>query len=115
MYFFLSCLVFFAVSVLAAMKPATGYPRMPESHGIATRTFKNGTHKQFGTGLVQPGKETNEKSNDIYTCWLRASGEYGPPFELKRQILDAFHWPNACVSHVYTAENQRIPRIILDH
>jgi hypothetical protein len=57
----------FAVSVLAAMKPAIGYLRMPQSHGIATRTLKNGTHRQFGTGLVQPGKETNEKSNDIYT------------------------------------------------
>lgn len=105
---FLSCP--FAVSVLAAMKPATGCLRMLQSHGIATRTFKNGTHKQFGTGLVQPGKETNENSYDIYTFWPCASGEYGPPFELNRQILDAFHWPYACVSHVSAAENRRSPR-----
>lgn len=101
-----------------AMKPATGYSRMPKkpwtSH--ADLFFLNGTELFFffGTGLVQPDKETNKKSKKYITFWPPASGEYGPLFESKRQIFDVLHWPNLCVSHVYAAEN-RSPRTFLDH
>lgn len=89
---------------------------MPKSHWNSHADLLNGTDFFFfffffGTGLVQPGKETNEKSMKyIIFFGLVPAVSNGPLFDLKRQIFDIFHWPNLCMSHVSATENLRSPR-----
>lgn len=92
---------------------------MPKkSHWNSHADLLNGTELFFffGTGLVQPDKETNEKSMKyILFFWPRASGKYGPLFELKRQIFDIFHWPNLLREPRICYGEPAEPKDLLDH
>lgn len=48
---------------------------MPKSHWNSHADLLSGTELFFGTGLVQPDKETNEKSMKYIIFWPCASGK----------------------------------------